>query len=495
MKTKFISLTLLAFTLSGKSQVWTTTFGTPGYESTPGKAEIGPPGAYTPPTNHLEVHSNDPYYGGGGARISQHASTGSAALHLFADNSEGNSWALFSLGNGNHIASGTNNGDFSIVDETAGSSGLPCLTIKRRTGRVGIGTNNATLAKLQVEESSAPTAGWFSANGAFGGAANTTGLVSQSNYWNLSTSVANVGVDASANPGGQSYGYGIGVWGTCYLSKTSIGGRFDANSYGSGVQNIGVYASTSGNGSTNWAGYFVGDVYRSGTDNFTSDRKLKDNIKPLSSALEKLMQLKPSTYTFRTDEFKMMNLPKGEQMGLIAQDLEQVLPNLVTNMPEMKIADKDGKETVTPEFKSVQYISLIPLLIGGLQEQQSIIENLQNKISDQQQQIINMQQKTSVTTGIAVVSSIETGFQMSQNEPNPFTHETVVKYTLPAGVTSAFMAVYDLTGKQITTFPIEQKGSSSLTLTSEKLAAGIYLYSIVADGKVMDTKRMIVSEK
>ena len=57
------------------------------------------------------------------------------------------------------------------------------------------------------------------------------------------------------------------------------------------------------------------------------------------------------------------------------------------------------------------------------------------------------------------------------------------------------MAVYDLTGKQLTTFPIEQKGSSSLTITSEKLAAGIYIYSIVADGKVVDSKRMIVAEK
>lgn len=98
-------------------------------------------------------------------------------------------------------------------------------------------------------------------------------------------------------------------------------------------------------------------------------------------------------------------------------------------------------------------------------------------------------------TGIHSPGSIETGFRMSQNEPNPFAHETVVKYTLPQTVTNAFMVVYDLTGKQITTFPITGKGSSSLIVTSEKLAAGIYIYSIVADGKVMDSKRMIVAEK
>jgi hypothetical protein len=70
-----------------------------------------------------------------------------------------------------------------------------------------------------------------------------------------------------------------------------------------------------------------------------------------------------------------------------------------------------------------------------------------------------------------------------------------VKYTLPQSISDAFMAVYDLTGKQITTFPIRDKGTSSLTITSENLAAGIYIYSIVADGKVVDSKRMIVAEK
>lgn len=38
-------------------------------------------------------------------------------------------------------------------------------------------------------------------------------------------------------------------------------------------------------------------------------------------------------------------------------------------------------------------------------------------------------------------------------------------------------------------------GTSSLTITSENLAAGIYIYSIVADGKVIDSKRMIVASK
>lgn len=99
------------------------------------------------------------------------------------------------------------------------------------------------------------------------------------------------------------------------------------------------------------------------------------------------------------------------------------------------------------------------------------------------------------STGIDNLGTVETSFQMSQNEPNPFTHETLVNYTLPNTVKIAFMAVYDLTEKQIATFPINELCVSSITITSQKLAAGICIYSIIADGKVVDTKRMIVAEK
>lgn len=86
------------------------------------------------------------------------------------------------------------------------------------------------------------------------------------------------------------------------------------------------------------------------------------------------------------------------------------------------------------------------------------------------------------------------GFYMEQNIPNPYSDETMIKYALPQTVNSAYMAVYDLSGKQLATFPME-KGSTSLTVSGRDLAAGIYLYSVIADGKVMSTKRMVVSGK
>jgi hypothetical protein len=504
MKTKVILGCLIAFAVSGYSQATWNGSGTTGNAYRDGRIGIN----NATPQSELDVVTTDPNYAAGGAAITQNASTGSAALHLYPANTGGKTWSIYSLGNSNHV-SGSSSGDFSIYDLGSFSNRF---IIKGSNGNIGIGTNNPSSAKLQVVLGDAPTAGWFSAQGAYGGGATTTGLVAQANGWNLSTGVINVGINGSANAGGQYYGYNIGVWGTSYLANTSIGGRFDA--VGQGTQNIGIYASTSGAAITNWAGFFVGNVYRSGTDNFTSDRKLKNEIEPITNALDKLLQLKPSSYVFKTEEFEMMNLPEGKQMGLIAQDLEQVFPELVTDMPEMKIHDKDGKTTTIPEFKSVQYISLIPILISGIQEQQEIIneqkksnEALSVQLNDQQSQLENQQKqldeqkniieqlskKAGVTTGINTNGDI-TGFQMSQNIPNPFTNETVIKYTLPQTVTQASMVVYDLTGKQITSFPIN-KNNSSVTITSEKLSAGIYIYSIVADGQLLDSKRMVVAEK
>lgn len=369
-------------------------------------------------------------------------------------------------------------------------------------GNVGIGTNNI-VAKLEVSSS---------VNGGPG----NWGIRSVITQTNTPFSyVPVVGVEGNASASVAQTGELRGIVGTAANGFYNYGGFFQANgsnngcygdeAYGikaiaSGGQNTyGIYAvanGISGACASSYAGYFVGSVLRTGGDNFTSDRKLKKDIVLLTNSLEKIMRLKPSSYSFKNDEFKAMNLPQGKQMGLIAQELEEVIPELVTTVPAQYEINTDGKKIEhMPEFKAVSYINLIPLLISGIQEQQKTIETQQKQLDDQKAMIDQLSQKSSNTTGINSINPVETGFQMSQNEPNPFTHETVVKYTLPQTISNAFMAVYDLTGKQITTFPINEKGSSSITITSEKLAAGIYIYSIVADGKVVDSKRMIVAEK
>ena len=59
---------------------------------------------------------------------------------------------------------------------------------------------------------------------------------------------------------------------------------------------------------------------------------------------------------------------------------------------------------------------------------------------------------------------------------------------------AVFMCIYDMTGKQIDKQTISERGNVSLMLNNEKLNSGMYLYSLIVDGKINDTKRMIVSK-
>ena len=93
------------------------------------------------------------------------------------------------------------------------------------------------------------------------------------------------------------------------------------------------------------------------------------------------MRLQSKSYSYKTDEFKTINLPKGPQYGIIAQELEKEFPELVVDAIHPGKDDKDGKKiSENINYKGVKSIELIPLLLQGMKEQQKIIENLQKRI-------------------------------------------------------------------------------------------------------------------
>lgn len=91
--------------------------------------------------------------------------------------------------------------------------------------------------------------------------------------------------------------------------------------------------------------------------NTTSDARLKDNIVPLNNATETLMQLEGVSYTLIEN-----NKPS---IGLIAQEVEKVLPEVVST-------DSDG-------YKSIAYGNIVALLIETVKEQNKRIEELEKK--------------------------------------------------------------------------------------------------------------------
>ncbi len=104
------------------------------------------------------------------------------------------------------------------------------------------------------------------------------------------------------------------------------------------------------------------------TGNYTpvSDRRLKEAIEPLPNMLDKVMALEPR-------EYSMIDDPNAARhFGFIAQELEQVLPNVVSTTAD----DGDG----ITDLKTVAYTELIPVLMRATQEQQRLIEALEARL-------------------------------------------------------------------------------------------------------------------
>jgi hypothetical protein len=181
--------------------------------------------------------------------------------------------------------------------------------------------------------------------------------------------------------GGSQYGYGRGVWGVASGPYMAVGVYGQAIN---GYANYGIYGAASG-GHTNWAGYFSGNVYTTGSYS-SSDVRLKKNIRPLESTLAKLMNLQPVRYEFlNEEELKSAGLPSlnasgSDQIGLLAQQLATIFPELVVDV-EHPVEVSGGGELSTT--KAVNYNALIVVLITAVQEQQARIEALEQALKNE----------------------------------------------------------------------------------------------------------------
>lgn len=114
----------------------------------------------------------------------------------------------------------------------------------------------------------------------------------------------------------------------------------------------------------------IGDVGISGQIFGLSDERLKTNRRPILNAMSLLSQLNPTSYNFDFMQFPELNLPEGKQYGLMAQEVEEILPEIISDM------QVPGGKT----YKSVNYNALIAFLIEAIQDQQKQIDELNKKI-------------------------------------------------------------------------------------------------------------------
>lgn len=240
----------------------------------------------------------------------------------------------------------------------------------------------------------------------------------------------------------------------------------------------------------------VGNGYYTGDWSELSDARFKTNVKTVNSGLDLIMQLQPKQYEFKRDEYQSMNFPAGEHYGFLAQDMEKVIPNLVSETSRPVDASKPDGEQMS--FKMINYIGLIPVLTEAIQEQQTIINQQDSVIQSQNDRLAKlenqMSQLTSGSNDATKTSATIPANKLYPNQPNPFGQETVIKYNISNESTSAFIIIRDMQGTVQKTIALTQKGEGAITLQAQDLAAGVYTYELVVDGKTVDTKKMVVSK-
>ena len=246
------------------------------------------------------------------------------------------------------------------------------------------------------------------------------------------------------------------------------------------------------NPSDNWAGYFAGNVNVTGTGYYlngvflASDGQFKTNVQDLDDALEVVMQLQPHRYDFATGQYPQLDFPSGPQAGLLAQELEAVLPGLVRDARIGATVDTAGN-VIYPamDYKAVNYAGLVPYLIGALQQQQAQLADLQAKVANCCAADQGMAPQDVPTQKDAP----QTGALQEQKLliiPNPVADLTTLEYYVPhAGRVSLSVSTSD--GKPLGTLREEQAepGVYSYQWNTTRLAAGTYFCTFLLDGNVV----------
>ncbi len=266
---------------------------------------------------------------------------------------------------------------------TSGTTGITAIS---NTKTISITTNNVVT-------------GYFNSNGVLTvpGISTTSNLTSvttlSANQIQFNTLTGGTGVDPSFSvsasgadtqvqynssgnlAGSANFTYSSGVvtiTGTVTATNVYAGsvsgttGTF--GSIGSGAINAnGIVSSTGVN--------VTGDISYTGVLTDTSDRRLKHDIKPLpfGSAMEKLMLMKPV-------QFRMNDRPDRVEWGFVAQDVEQLFPNLV-------FTANDALGT-----KTLNYIGMIAPMVQGMQELQKENDGLRKRL-DKLEKLVEAQQR------------------------------------------------------------------------------------------------------
>ena len=244
-----------------------------------------------------------------------------------------------------------------------------------------------------------------------------------------------------------------------------------------------------------------------------SDMRFKKDTQIIQEPLDKLSKIDGITYLYAENKYTQgRNFRMNErQSGILAQQLKQVLPEAV----------REGKGGLY----SVNYDGIIPLLIEAhkthqeeikkqkqkirqLKSKAQKVENLEQQIKELQKQVNTLQQNQESANRFKNENNQEVNERtvsienkdgqnqaiLLQNRPNPYSNETIIPYFLPRDFESASLLITNTNGQLVKRVSLQQPGKGELTIQTQDLNAGQYVYSLIVDGLEIQSRKMVVKK-
>jgi hypothetical protein len=387
---------------------------------------------------------------------------------------------------------------------------------------VGIGTSNPA-AKLHVVKSivADPLTErgiWMqmttTAANNVGVESEVTGTTNNNNFGVRSraqNAIRNWGVFSDAVSTAQTSAFGVetrvigtgtnyGFVGSAIAGANNTGLRVNAAGLAGSLVNTGISAGASGPNAL--AGDFIGTVQANAFVTI-SDQMLKSDVQSLSNATDVLRALEPRSYDYAHSAYPAMELPTVRQFGFVAQEVEEVLPQLVRTVVRLNETEDGSSDSAPFEFKTLNYIGLIPWLVAGFQEQQDQLEiertirtELEATVQELAARLDLMEQQLGACcdasdsggqrTGLIepVEKAIEGDGRMLRIVPNPFSDPPTIHYSLERSGRMQLL-VNSSDGKHLKVLEEGERseGQYSHAWQTSQLAPGIYYVTLLLDGE------------
>lgn len=222
----------------------------------------------------------------------------------------------------------------------------------------------------------------------------------------------------------------------------------------------------------------------------TSDIRLKTDTSLFTDGLNVVRQVHPVNYKYKgaTGLDSVTN-----NIGLIAQEIQPVAPYVIRDS-YMKLDTNDAN--LTPVL-GVNMHAFWFILMNAVKELDANNQALMSRIDQLESQVSGMNGSKQSNpdhnskTSINVELSNSGAIILDQNVPNPFADQTTISYTIPDGVIKAQIIFYNNNGSVLKIVDVIEKGKGEVNVFAPDLSSGIYSYTLIADGKVIETKKMV----